>query len=139
MREVYALAFESVISRAGLGAVMCSYNKINGEYSCDNAATNRNLLKGRLGFTGFVLTDFGALHDTLKGLQAGTDMETGTATFYDGALLDALQSGQASVAQVEQAVLRILTTMFRIGIFARSRWPHTTRWPAASRAGRSRC
>jgi beta-glucosidase len=117
LREVYALAFESVIARAGLGAVMCSYNKINGEYSCDNAETDRHLLKGRLKFTGFVMTDFGALHDTLSGLQAGTDMETGTSTFYDGALLDALQSGQASLAQVDQAVLRILITMFRLGLF----------------------
>jgi beta-glucosidase len=117
MREVYALAFESVVKRAGLGAVMCSYNKINGEYSCQDARTDRTLLKGRLGFTGFVMTDFGALHDTLAGLDAGTDMETGTSTFYDGALLAAVQAGQAPIAQVDQAVLRILTTMFRLGVF----------------------
>ena len=117
LHEVYALAFESVIARAGLGAVMCSYNKINGEYSCQNARTDRQLLKGQLGFTGFVMTDFGALHDTLTGLAAGTDMETGSATFYDGALLAALESGQASLAKVDESVLRILTTMFRIGVF----------------------
>jgi beta-glucosidase len=117
LHEVYTLAFQTVISQAHLGAVMCSYNKINGEYSCDNAVTLRNLLKGQLKFTGFVLTDFGALHATLKGLQAGTDMETGTASFYDGALLAAVQSGQASLAQVDQAVLRILTTEFRLGLF----------------------
>lgn len=117
LREVYALAFETVIRQAHLGAVMCSYNKINGEYSCDNAETDRRLLKGRLGFTGFVLTDFGALHDTLKGLAAGTDMETGTSTFYDGALLAAVRSGAAPLAQVDEAVLRILTTMFRLGVF----------------------
>jgi beta-glucosidase len=117
LREVYALAFESVIARAGLGAVMCSFNKINGEYSCQNAMTLRNVLKGQLHFTGFVMSDFGALHDTLKGLNAGDDMETGTTTIYDGALLAAVQSGQASLALVDEAVLRILTTMFRIGLF----------------------
>ena len=42
LHEVYALAFAAVIRQAGLGAVMCSYNKINGEYSCQNAQTNRN-------------------------------------------------------------------------------------------------
>ena len=78
LHEVYALAFETAIKRANLGSVMCSYNKINGDYSCQNARTTRNLLKGQLGFTGFVLTDFGALHDTLTGFAAGTDMETGT-------------------------------------------------------------
>jgi beta-glucosidase len=117
LREVYALAYEMVVKRAGLGAVMCSFNKINGEYSCQNAFTLRTVLKGQIGFTGFVMSDFGALHDTLKGLAAGDDMETGTTTVYDGALLAAVQSGQASVALVDDAVLRILTTMFRIGVF----------------------
>ena len=117
LHEVYALAFETVIREANLGAVMCSYNKINGTYSCQNANTLRTLLKGQLKFTGFVLTDFGALHATLQGLQGGTDMETGTATFYDGALLAAAQSGQASIAQIDEAVLRILTTEFRLGLF----------------------
>jgi beta-glucosidase len=117
LHEVYALAFEAVIAQAHLGAVMCSFNKINGEYSCQNALTDRELLKGQLHFTGFVMTDFGALHDTLSGLTSGTDMETGTATFYDGALLAALRSGKASLQSVNESVLRILTTMFRLGVF----------------------
>ena len=117
LREVYTLAFEAVIARAGLGAVMCSFNKINGEYSCENAMTLRTVLKGQLHFTGFVMSDFGALHDTLKGLTAGDDLETGTTTVYDGALLAAVQSGQASLALVNDACLRILTSMFRIGLF----------------------
>jgi beta-glucosidase len=117
LREVYTLAYEMVVKRAGLGAVMCSFNKINGEYSCQNAFTLRTVLKGQIGFTGFVMSDFGALHDTLTGLAAGDDMETGTTTVYDGALLAAVQSGQASLALVNDAVLRILTSMFRIGVF----------------------
>ncbi|MDX6228554.1 MAG: beta-glucosidase [Frankiales bacterium] len=117
LREVYTLAFEAVVKQANVGSVMCSFNKINGEYSCDNAFTLRNVLKGRIGFTGFVLTDFGAIHDTLKGLAAGTDMETGTTTVYDGALLAAVQNGTAPISQVNESVLRILTTMFRIGLF----------------------
>jgi beta-glucosidase len=117
LHEVYTLAFETVVRQAHLGAVMCSYNKINGAYSCQNELTNRRLLKGRIGFTGFVLTDFGALHDTLAGLKAGTDMETGTTTVYDGALLAAVRAGQASQTQVDEACLRILRTMFRVGVF----------------------
>jgi beta-glucosidase len=117
LREVYSLAFEMVVQRAGLGAVMCSFNKINGEYSCQNSETLRTVLKGRIGFSGFVMSDFGALHDTLKGLNGGDDLETGTTTIYDGALLAAVRSGQASLALVDDAVFRILTTMFRIGVF----------------------
>ncbi|MDX6223336.1 MAG: beta-glucosidase, partial [Frankiales bacterium] len=117
LREVYTLAFEAVVKQADVGSVMCSFNKINGEYSCENAFTLRNVLKGKIGFTGFVLTDFGAIHDTLKALSGGTDMETGTTTVYDGALLAALQNGTAPLAQVNDSVLRILTTMFRVGVF----------------------
>jgi beta-glucosidase len=117
LREVYALAFEMVVARAGLGAVMCSFNKINGEYSCQNSMSLRTVLKGQIGFNGFVMSDFGALHDTLKGLTGGDDMETGTSTVYDGALLAAVQSGQASLALVDNAVFRVLVTMFRIGVF----------------------
>jgi beta-glucosidase len=117
LREVYALAFEMVVARAGLGAVMCSFNKINGEYSCQNSMSLRTVLKGQIGFSGFVMSDFGALHDTLKGLTGGDDMETGTSTVYDGVLLAAVQSGQASLTLVDDAVFRILVTMFRIGVF----------------------
>lgn len=117
LREVYALAFEMVVKRAGLGAVMCSFNKINGQYSCQNSMSLRGVLKGQIGFSGFVMSDFGALHDTLTGLTGGDDMETGTSTVYDGALLAAVQSGQASLALVNDAVFRILVTMFRIGVF----------------------
>jgi beta-glucosidase len=123
LREVYTLAFESAVKRAGLGSVMCSFNKINGEYSCQNAETLRTVLKGRIAFTGFVLTDFGAIHDTLAALRGGTDMETGTTTVYDGALLAAVQNGQASLADVNEACLRILRTMFRTGVFDRSYTP----------------
>ena len=79
--------------------------------------TLRTVLKGQIGFTGFVMSNFGALHDTLPGLSGGDDMETGTTTVYDGALLAAVQPGQASLTLVDDAVLRILTTMFRIGVF----------------------
>lgn len=123
LREVYTLAFESVIQRSHPGSVMCSFNKINGAYSCDNPFTLRNVLKGRLKFTGFVITDFGALHDTLTGLQAGTDMETGTDTFYDGALLSAVENHTAPLSLVNQACTRILLTMFRLGIFDHSYTP----------------
>jgi beta-glucosidase len=123
LREVYTLAFESAVKRAGLGSVMCSFNKINGAYSCQNAVTLRTVLKGRIGFTGFVLTDFGAIHDTLAALRGGTDLETGTTTVYDGALLAAVENGQASLADVNEACLRILRTMFRIGVFDRSYTP----------------
>ena len=117
LREVYTLAFDSIIKQANPGSVMCSFNKINGEYSCENAATLRRLLKQQLGFNGFVITDFGAIHNTVPALQAGTDMETGTTTIYDGALLDDVTNGTVPETLLDQACLRILRTMFRLGVF----------------------
>lgn len=117
LREVYTLAFDSIIKQANPGSVMCSFNKINGEFSCENAATLRRLLKQELGFNGFVITDFGAIHSTVPALQAGTDMETGTTTIYDGALLDDVTDGTVPETLLDQACLRILRTMFRLGVF----------------------
>jgi beta-glucosidase len=117
LREVYTLPYAAAIRRADPGSVMCSFNKINGTYSCENPTTLRGLLKRTLGFTGFVLTDFGAIHDTVGALTGGTDMETGTTSVYDGALLSAVERGQVPESLVDEACLRILTTMFRLGIF----------------------
>jgi beta-glucosidase len=117
LREVYTLAFGSVDQQANPGAVMCSFNQINSQYSCENPNTLRELLETQLKFKGFVLTDFGALHDTVPGLLAGTDMETGTDSIYGPALQNAVTTGEVPTSLLDAACLRILTTMFRIGLF----------------------
>lgn len=117
LREVHTAAYEAAIADAGLGSVMCSFNKINGVYSCENEATLNDILREQLGFQGFVLTDFGAIHSTEASIVAGTDLETGTRAFYGDALLAAVNEGWVSVALVDRAVLRILRTMFAIGVF----------------------
>lgn len=123
LNEVDTISFASAIAKAGLSAVMCSYNKINGEYSCQRSGSGMDLLRKGLGFAGFVLTDYGALHDTRSGLLAGTDMETGEVKAYGGALSAALSSGGKTADKVDGAVLRILTTMFRLGLFDTSYRP----------------
>jgi beta-glucosidase len=117
LREVHTFAYEEAIRRGDLGSVMCSFNKINGAYSCENENTLDTVLRDQLGFTGFVVTDFGAIHSTAPSVVAGTDMETGTASFYDGALLAAVESGEVSESLIDRSVLRILRTMFDLGIF----------------------
>lgn len=117
LREVYLPPYAAAIEEAGLGSVMCSFNRINGTFSCENSDTLDKILREDLGFSGFVITDFGAIHSTVPSIVAGTDMETGTASFYDGALLAAVQGGQVPVSLVDRSVLRILRTMFAIGLF----------------------
>ncbi|MGC5221685.1 glycoside hydrolase family 3 C-terminal domain-containing protein [Micromonospora sp. DT81.3] len=117
LHEVHTYAYENAIREADLGSVMCSFNKINGVYACEDEYALDTVLRDQLGFTGFVITDFGAIHSTVPSIVAGTDMETGTAAFYDGALLAAVQSGEVPVSLVDRSVLRILRTMFAIGVF----------------------
>ncbi len=73
LHEVYLAPFAAAV-KAGVSSIMCSYNKINGPYSCGNADTLRKILKGELGFKGFVTSDWGATHAT-NFINAGLDME----------------------------------------------------------------
>ncbi len=73
LHEVYVAPFAAA-SRAGVSSIMCSYNKVNGPYSCGNADTLKRILKGEVGFEGFVTSDWGATHAT-DFINAGLDME----------------------------------------------------------------
>lgn len=117
LREVHTRSYEDAIRQADLASVMCSFNKINGVYACESDQALDEILREQLGFDGFVLTDFGAIHSTGPSIQAGTDMETGTAAFYDGVLLAAVEDGTVPELLVDRSVLRILRTMFRLGVF----------------------
>ncbi|WP_188509764.1 beta-glucosidase [Conyzicola nivalis] len=117
LREVHVAAYEAAIREANLGSVMCAFNKVNGVYACENRQLLTEFLREQMGFTGFVLTDFGASHSTEGSIQAGLDMETGIDVFYGQALLRAVQEGRVPEALVDQSVLRILRTMFDRGIF----------------------
>jgi len=83
LREIYAAPFRDV-SDAGVASIMCSYNQINGVYSCGNGATLNGMLRGEIGFKGFVTSDWGAAHGA-EFITAGMDMEqpgTGSGAFF---------------------------------------------------------
>lgn len=73
LHEVYLAPFVEA-AKAGVSSIMCSYNKINGQYSCGNADTIQRILKDEVGFTGFITSDWGATHAT-DFINAGLDME----------------------------------------------------------------
>ena len=73
LRELYAAPFADVVD-AGVASIMCSYNRVNGAFSCGNAAMLNGLLRGELGFQGFVTSDWGATH-AAEFINAGLDME----------------------------------------------------------------
>lgn len=121
LREIYLPAFKAAVKQARVGSVMCAYNKVNSIYSCQNQDMLDNVLKGQFGFKGLVMSDWGATHSTIPSLKAGLDMEMPTGNYYTyGALKQALDSGQISMANINEHVHRILRTMFRFGLFDRS-------------------
>jgi beta-glucosidase len=73
LHEVYAAPFSEAV-KAGVSSIMCSYNRINGPFACGNADTLKTLLKGELGFKGFVTSDWGAVHSA-SFINEGLDME----------------------------------------------------------------
>ncbi len=73
LHEVYVAPFADVVS-AGVSSIMCSYNRINGPFACGNADTLKTILKGELGFKGFVTSDWGAVHN-VRFINEGLDME----------------------------------------------------------------
>ena len=126
LAEIYDPAFQSA-SDAGAGAVMCSYNKINGAYACENSQTLAGMLKSVMKFKGFVMSDWGATHSTVPSVNAGLDMQMpggagffGTDYYSAGALTAALTAGQITQAQIDDMAYRILRSMFAVGIFDRT-------------------
>ena len=112
--ELYYRPFAGAVE-AGVGSFMCSYNKINGQWSCENPETLSVDLKKHLGFEGWVMSDWGATHSL--SLQQGLDQEMPGSDYFGESLLDAVASGTISDAYVDDAVLRILTPMFEVGLF----------------------
>lgn len=116
LREVHALGYEAAMADADPGSIMCSFNKINGGYGCENPHTLRGFLD-KFGFTGFVGTDFGAAHTTQGSLDGGVDIETGNKDAYSEHLLAAVQNGSVPESRLDESCHRILRTMFRLNAF----------------------
>jgi len=116
MRETDLLAFEIGIRDGDPAGVMCSYNRVNGEYACDNKYLLTDVLKEAWKFSGFVLSDWGAAHSIEKASAAGMDHEQPNEYFYGARLKEAVQSGKVPMSRVDDHVHRILRSMFATGV-----------------------
>ncbi|RRA48127.1 glycoside hydrolase family 3 protein [Acidipila sp. EB88] len=116
MREGDLLAFQIGVRDAQPGAVMCSYNRINGDYACENDYLLNQVLKGDWKFPGFVLSDWGGTHSTVKASHAGLDNEEPIDEYFGPAMKKAVQAGQVSVAEIDGHVHRMLRSYFADGI-----------------------
>ncbi|ETA71162.1 beta-glucosidase-like glycosyl hydrolase [Actinospica robiniae DSM 44927] len=117
LEEVYNQPFNIALSQSSPGGIMCSYNQINGAYACENPILD-NVLKGQDGFQGYVTSDFFAVHSTAPSLNAGLDQELNNPIHYTPANIQAaLDSGQVTMAQINEAAFRVVRSYIASGLF----------------------
>ncbi|MFI5801449.1 glycoside hydrolase family 3 C-terminal domain-containing protein [Streptomyces sp. NPDC051561] len=120
LREMELRGFEAAVA-AGVGVVMGSYNKVRGSYACENRPLLTDLLRGEWGFTGWVVSDWGATHSTAQAITAGLDMEMPGSTHFGAALGRAIADGSVPEAALDTAVGRILSVQERFHLL--DEWP----------------
>ena len=116
MRESDLLAFEVGLKVGDPAAVMCSYNAVNGDFACENKYLLTDVLRKDFHFQGFVLSDWGGTHSTVKASEAGLDNEEPLAEFFGEPLKQAVEAGKVSQADLDLHVHRILRSEFAAGI-----------------------
>ena len=113
-REIYLRPFEMVIKNTQVDAVMSSYNLINGTYSSDNKYLLNDLLRKELNYQGLVMSDWGAVSDRVASVAAGCDlMMPGGSNYGEKAIREALAKNELTIKDLDQAVIRILTLVFK--------------------------
>jgi beta-glucosidase len=115
-RESDLLAFEIGVHESNAGAVMCSYNRVWGDYACENKYLLTDVLKNDWKFPGFVVSDWQATHSDAKASAAGLDHEEPGEVFYGDTMKKAVESGKVPVAELDEHVRRILRSMFACGV-----------------------
>ncbi len=112
LREIYLAAFETAVKEAKPETLMCSYNKVNGEFLSENHWLLTEVLREEWGFAGAVMSDWGAVNDRVKGLAAGLDLEMPGSGVMDGEIVEAVKSGRLPEAVLDKAVERLLRVIF---------------------------
>jgi beta-glucosidase len=129
LHEIYLPQFEAAVKEGRAGTVMCSYNRLNGQYACENRHLLTDILRGEWGFNGFVLADYGAAKNTGDSLKNGLDFDPFPGIAYSPTLIKAsLASGGAPESSVDQHAHTLLRTLFAYGFFDRAAYANS---PAA--------
>lgn len=116
MREIYLPAFEAAVREACVGAIMDSYNLINGQHASQHGYLNNDVAKKEWGFDGIMMSDWTSTYDTVGSANGGLDLEMPSGLFLNREkLLPAIQQGKVSVATIDDKVRRILRTAVRFG------------------------
>jgi beta-glucosidase len=117
LQEIYLPPFQDAVQQAHVASVMCSYNEVNNVPACGNGYTLGQVLDGEFGFKGFVTSDWFATQSAAPSANAGLDMQMPDGCYFGTGLPEALSSGGLTMARLDDMVQRVLTQMFRFGMF----------------------
>ncbi len=117
LRELYLTPFEMSVKQGKVGAVMCSYPEVNGQWACDNSILMNQILKGDWGFSGFVTSDFGAAHNTVDAALGGLDLEMASGKYFGSALKAAVQAGTVPVSVIDDKLIRRFRVTMQMGLW----------------------
>jgi beta-glucosidase len=135
LREIYLPTFEAAVRQAHVGAIMNSYNLVNGVHMTQNAALNVDIVKKEWGFDGIIMSDWDATYDGVAAANSGLDLEMPSGKFMNReALLPAVNEKKVTVATLDDKVRRILQKAIEFGWLDRSQTDLT--WPLFSQEGR---
>ncbi|MGM0414661.1 MAG: glycoside hydrolase family 3 C-terminal domain-containing protein, partial [Bacillota bacterium] len=114
LREIYLKSFEIAVREASPWSLMCAYNKVNGTYCSEHPRLLTEILREEWGFTGIVISDWGAVNNRVDGLKAGLELEMpGSHGIRDEEIVAAVKNNQLSEKVLDEAVKRLLKTIFK--------------------------
>ncbi|KAL1855107.1 hypothetical protein Plec18167_002093 [Paecilomyces lecythidis] len=125
MHELYLWPFANAV-RAKAASFMCSYNRLNGSYACENSKALNGLLKEELGFQGYVMSDWGGTHSGLASIESGLDMDMpggiglygmafDAGSFFGGNITAAVNNGSLATSRLDDMITRIMTPYYWLG------------------------
>jgi beta-glucosidase len=125
MHELYMWPFSNAV-KAGVASIMCSYNRINGSYACENSKSMNGLLKEELGFQGYVVSDWGGTHSGLSSIEGGLDMDMPGGlgeygfqiwekSYFGGNVSSAVNNGSLDTSRLDDMITRIMTPYYFLG------------------------
>ena len=133
LREIYLPGFKAAIVEGGANSVMGAYNKFRGEYCTYNEYLVNKILKGEWGFSGLMMSDWGAIHNTKAALLGGADLEMGSDIgkpafkfpdfYFAEPALKMVRSGEVAESVIDEKVRRILRVMFKTNMINSARTP----------------
>ena len=120
LREIYLPHFKRCVD-AGIASIMCAYNVVNGQYCSASKHLTADILKDDWNFKGFIISDFGAVHESEASANSGLDVEMSTTLYWGRKLVKLVRDGKVPEARINDAVTRILRQKIRFGLLEKNR------------------